>query len=93
VYGELEEEKRVLLLNKASMSEADLFYKSAEIDDKQLKVCITIIDTIILKIYTNDAYTHLSIAQAPHAGEYPLRRGAVQAAPADGRGHPRLHYG
>ncbi|KAJ1408120.1 armadillo-type protein, partial [Ochromonadaceae sp. CCMP2298] len=35
-YGDLEEEKKVLLQNKATMSESDLAQKSAAINDKQL---------------------------------------------------------
>eukprot|EP01032_Pedospumella_encystans_P013333 gene13333-15357_t len=38
VYSELEEEKRALLAAKSTLSEAEFFYKSADIDDRRLKL-------------------------------------------------------
>lgn len=38
MYGELEEERASLLAQRATLSEAEFFYKNADIDDRRLKL-------------------------------------------------------
>jgi hypothetical protein len=48
-------------------------------------VCITIIDTIILHIYTNNAYIHTEVPAANTSGATTSGKGAVSLAEASSK--------